>query len=124
MLKIVLFLALFSISLSVVSSVGPYCPYLNYPSYGYISTSQGYVYGSVATYSCQKGYYLHGNAQRYCLNSGVWGGVAPTCCKFNTCLASSNEQYLKMYKKKIIAIIIHICHRISLTVLYYCFHCI
>ena len=81
MFKIVLFLALFSISLSVVSSVGSYCPHLNYPSYGYIATSRGYVYGSVATYSCRKGYYLYGNAQRYCLSTGVWGGVAPTCCK-------------------------------------------
>ena len=81
MFKIVLFLALFSISLSVVSSVGSYCPYLSYPSYGYIATSRGYVYGSVATYSCRTGYYLHGNARRICLNSGVWGGIAPTCCK-------------------------------------------
>ena len=81
MFKIVLFLALFSISLSVVSSVGSYCPYLNYPSYGYMATSRGYGYGSVATYSCNKGYYLHGNAKRRCFNTGVWGGIAPTCCK-------------------------------------------
>ena len=35
--------------------------------------------GSVATYSCNKGYKLSGSSTRTCGSDGAWTGDAPTC---------------------------------------------
>ena len=38
-----------------------------------------YVYGSVATYHCNPGYILWGNASRLCVQDGAWTGTQPQC---------------------------------------------
>ena len=38
-----------------------------------------YVYGSVATYHCNPGYILWGNASRLCAQDGAWTGTQPQC---------------------------------------------
>ena len=38
-----------------------------------------YVYGSLATYHCNPGYILWGNASRLCSEDGKWNGVQPQC---------------------------------------------
>ena len=38
-----------------------------------------YVYGSLATYHCNPGYILWGNASRLCSEDGEWNGVQPQC---------------------------------------------
>ena len=37
------------------------------------------TYNSVATYTCNDGYILNGNATRTCLETGLWSGSVPTC---------------------------------------------
>ena len=40
------------------------------------------TFDSVATYSCDPGYALNGNAKRRCLADGTWSGTIPSCvCK-------------------------------------------
>ena len=36
-------------------------------------------YNSTATYSCEDGYNLVGDAVRTCLSSGIWSGYSPYC---------------------------------------------
>ena len=38
-----------------------------------------YVFGSLATYHCNPGYILWGNASRLCAEDGTWTGVKPQC---------------------------------------------
>ncbi|XP_071750190.1 uncharacterized protein [Lepeophtheirus salmonis] len=38
-----------------------------------------YVFGSLATYHCNPGYILWGNASRLCSEEGEWTGYSPTC---------------------------------------------
>lgn len=37
-----------------------------------------YVFGSLATYHCNPGYILWGNASRLCAEDGIWTGTAQT----------------------------------------------
>ncbi len=39
----------------------------------------GTFIGATATYSCNDGYILVGNAQRTCSSSGQWSGKEPSC---------------------------------------------
>ena len=39
----------------------------------------GRTIDSVATYSCDDGYYLKGDSFRVCLENGLWSGSAPQC---------------------------------------------
>ena len=39
----------------------------------------GTTAGSVATYKCDNGYTLMGNAERTCTSDGQWGGDIPLC---------------------------------------------
>ena len=40
------------------------------------------VFNTTATYSCNNGYELRGDATRTCLGTGLWSGDVPTCeCK-------------------------------------------
>ena len=40
------------------------------------------IFDSVATYSCNSGYALNGDATRRCLGNGTWSGTIPSCvCK-------------------------------------------
>lgn len=38
-----------------------------------------YVFGSLATYHCNPGYILWGNASRLCGHEGTWSGMTPQC---------------------------------------------
>ena len=38
-----------------------------------------YVFGSLATYHCNPGFILWGNASRLCTEEGIWTGVKPQC---------------------------------------------
>lgn len=38
-----------------------------------------YVYGSLATYHCNPGHVLWGNASRLCSEEGTWTGTQPQC---------------------------------------------
>jgi len=67
------------------------CPNLGPPAHGEILvTSQGP--GGTATYECDSGYALSGNATRTCQANGSWTGTAPTCvavvdpCASHPCL--------------------------------------
>jgi len=64
---------------------------------GSISTSpsSSTTFGTTATYACNSGFTLSGNASRSCQASGSWSGSAPTCmpnttnpCQPNPCLNS------------------------------------
>lgn len=59
--------------------LGIECEILIPPKNGDISFSQGTVYGSVATYSCEPPFQLEGTATRVCQDNGEWSGHAPTC---------------------------------------------
>ena len=54
------------------------CGYLDAPENGTVSVS-GTTYNLVATYSCDPGYGLIGDAMRTCLATGNWSGSEPTC---------------------------------------------
>ena len=48
---------------------------LDAPENGKVSIIETYA----ATYRCNEGYNLVGNAQRVCTDSGTWSGTDPTC---------------------------------------------
>ena len=54
------------------------CPWLKAPDHGSIRI-QGTYPGAYARYWCDEGYKLWGNTNRWCLQSGVWGGEKPIC---------------------------------------------
>jgi len=57
------------------------------PTNGSVSVSAD---GNQATYSCNLGYVLKGNAERWCSTEGYsWNGTAPTCSREKT-LAATN----------------------------------
>ena len=39
----------------------------------------GTAEGAVATYQCNTGYTLSGNAERVCQSDGNWNGITPQC---------------------------------------------
>ena len=55
------------------------CPSLLNPNQGSVSLSAGQSYASVATYSCDSGFKVVGDATRECQANGTWEGVDPTC---------------------------------------------
>ncbi|XP_064394225.1 uncharacterized protein LOC135341566 isoform X3 [Halichondria panicea] len=55
------------------------CPSLKSTSSGSIHLSNGNNPGSMATYSCVRGYSLVGNEKRTCGQDGVWSGSDATC---------------------------------------------
>lgn len=58
--------------------VGAICPYLVDPQYGKVN-QRGNTPSSVAYYSCNYGYELHGLRYRKCLYDGTWYGDTPEC---------------------------------------------
>ena len=54
------------------------CPSLSSPSNGQVQL-QSLQYQSNASYSCNEGHFLVGEAVRICLASGLWSGEEPIC---------------------------------------------
>jgi hypothetical protein len=59
------------------------CPTLVAPANGGVTPMTGTT-GTVATYSCNAGYALTGNATQTCQPAGTWSGTAPTCTMVTT----------------------------------------
>jgi hypothetical protein len=58
----------------------PYCGLLAAPTNGAVTYSDNAFVGSTATYTCNAGYALSGDATRECVApSNTWDGTAPTC---------------------------------------------
>ena len=55
-----------------------YCPLLSVLKHGTVNALSR-EYRSVATYSCNPGFTLHGPHTRSCLHTGQWGGSQPSC---------------------------------------------
>ena len=56
------------------------CEDLPDPTSGTVSISDSSrLSGTLATYTCNAGYMLSGDAQRTCQASGMWSGTAPVC---------------------------------------------
>ena len=60
-----------------ISIIGIGCPYPKAPQYGKVRID-GHGLSSVAYYSCDYGYSLHGPLSRKCLH-GSWYGDSPVC---------------------------------------------
>ena len=54
------------------------CEDLEDPKYGLVDFSTT-IFGSIATYSCDKGFQLIGKEVRQCLINGKWSDEAPVC---------------------------------------------
>ena len=54
------------------------CPRLDDPPDGTVSVT-GYSIGHFATYSCDDGFDLVGEAVRMCMDNSQWSGDAPQC---------------------------------------------
>ena len=54
------------------------CPSLTAPTNGDVSYTTT-TYQSVATYTCNLGYTLNGDATQNCGADGTWSGSEPTC---------------------------------------------
>ena len=64
----------------LISHTGVVCPAISAPDNGQLSLTNGVVFGSRASYSCNQGYDLvNGASIRSCRANGVWSSVAPTC---------------------------------------------
>jgi len=59
------------------------CPTLVAPGNGSVTPTMGTT-GTVATYSCNAGYALTGNATQTCQPAGTWSGTVPTCTMVTT----------------------------------------
>ena len=49
------------------------------PEHGYVDTSTGTVFNSLAMYSCDVGYMLDGVSRSVCGPDGIWSPGTPTC---------------------------------------------
>lgn len=76
-------------------TANPCAPDLVAPTNGSVNLTSG-VTGDEATYACDQGFTLAGDATRTCLPDGAWSGTAPTCtgvqtgCTPNPCVHSSS----------------------------------
>jgi hypothetical protein len=61
------------------------------PTGGQVMTSNGNVYNSVASYSCNGGT-LQGNATRTCQANGQWSGTQPTCLYCGDGMVTGSEE--------------------------------
>ena len=60
------------------------CPPLESPDNGDVSLT-GMDVGSVATYTCDSGYFLVGSPERMCLQTGEWSEEEPSCSRSTLC---------------------------------------
>lgn len=57
------------------------CKDLEEIDHGWVMQDPMSTIGSIATYSCQTGYFLAGRSERRCEEGGLWSGVPPSCEK-------------------------------------------
>ena len=57
------------------------CATIGSPGDGSVSFSNGYNYGSVATYVCRSSFALLGVNERTCGGDGKWTGQPPRCVR-------------------------------------------
>ncbi|XP_022242829.1 uncharacterized protein LOC106460405, partial [Limulus polyphemus] len=80
------------------------CQLLNDIQNGIVLTTklrqQRPVQGSIASYSCKRGYVLHGNATRVCQDEGGWSGEDPECHQV-TCRLLDDIQNGKVWITKL-----------------------
>lgn len=75
-------------------TANPCAPDLTAPTNGSVNRTTGNT-GDEATYACDQGFTLSGDATRTCLPDGAWSGTAPTCvgaqtgCTPNPCVHSA-----------------------------------
>ncbi|XP_031560273.1 CUB and sushi domain-containing protein 3-like isoform X2 [Actinia tenebrosa] len=76
-----------------VTCVGIVCPLpsINYGNVTYSSLG----YGSVANYTCDKGYAVNGQPIRICDKSGHWSGNTPLCLRLCPQLSAPTNGYIK-----------------------------
>ena len=55
------------------------CGVLDDPGNGLVNLGEGTRFEADATYSCNSGYRLVGDATRTCTSAGTWSGLAPSC---------------------------------------------
>ena len=73
-----LFLKCFSHCVFVSAAID--CQPLTAPANGIVNLS-GWTPSSLATYSCNRGLSLVGQAIRVCMEGGLWSGMEPVCSK-------------------------------------------
>ena len=56
------------------------CGLLVAPLFGEVNLTDT-TFGSVAGYSCDRGYSINGTAMRVCEGSGEWSGTMPQCIR-------------------------------------------
>jgi hypothetical protein len=58
------------------------CEVLTDPPSGTVSVNDtSRIPGTLATYTCNAGYFLSGESERNCQGSGVWSGDVPVCTR-------------------------------------------
>ena len=57
------------------------CDQLNNPLHGSVSTPDGVVFEATATYSCESGFELKGEATATCQTDGTWSSLQPQCLR-------------------------------------------
>ena len=75
------------------------CGLLGHPQYGRVNTDSGTTYNSMATYSCNEGYYLNGSASRTCMANGEWSQSTSSCirkCVLLLCLVSDYNMKIQL----------------------------
>jgi len=50
------------------------------PQNGFLNISTGTTYGSLAEYTCRRGYRLIGSSTAECVETGVWVPSVPPSC--------------------------------------------
>ena len=63
-----------------MSAIDVMCPELISPVNGMV-TMPSRIFNSVATYSCNEGYVLIGNAARTCQDNAMWTGSSDVSCR-------------------------------------------
>lgn len=99
------------------------CSRLDAPPNGSLTYTNNQSIGSLALYSCEKGFQLSGNETRKCLKSNIWSGVSPVCEKINCVQPGPFPNGIispvqKMYNFK--DIIVYHCPVTNQSVIAYC----
>ena len=64
-----------------------------HPKNGDISFSNGVIFGSMATYSCDPPFFIIGGRIRVCQTNGEWSGEAPHCESMLVFIATMGSEF-------------------------------